>query len=83
MKNDSEVVFEEEIRNTDIEVITIQDGWLGLTSGYFCLIERNSICVEDFGLTRRSALRLARRAWKKEKGKKIQKEGYPQVRRCS
>lgn len=81
--DESEVVYDDEYRG-NIERITIQDGWMGFSDGYFCIVERNGICVEDFGTTRRSALRYARRAWKKEKNEKTHKErGYPKVKECS
>lgn len=86
-ENESEVVFDEEFRHGDVERITIQAGWLDLSDGYFCLLERDGICVEDFGSTRNSSLRYARRAWRKEKNKKDKKvqqeKGYPKVRKCS
>lgn len=67
-----------------IEYITIQEGWIGWTDGFFCKIEMNGLCVEDFGTTRRSALRYARRAWKKMNQLEIQKtRGYPRRVECS
>lgn len=76
-------LYDDESRSTDVEVIRIQGGWLTLADGYFCMIKRDGICVEDFGTTRRSALRYARRAWKKEHNKIVQKDlGYPKILRC-
>lgn len=49
-----------------VEHIEITVGWLELERGYFCKIKKANICVEDFGSTRRQALRRARRAWRDE-----------------
>ena len=68
-----------ETRERDVEEIRIQDGSIGLDFGFFCLIRRDGLCVEDFGSTRRQALRRARRAWQKEK---LRASGYPKVRAC-
>lgn len=75
--------YNEEIRRDSIEHITIQSGWYGLVEGYFCKIERENLCVEDFGTSKRSALKYARKAWDKENEKKKHKElGYPRIIEC-
>ncbi len=82
----SEVKYHNEWRvDQGIERITIQEGYRGLFDhGYFCLLERDGLCIEDFGGTRGAALRHARKAWNKLYDDNIQKVyGYPKVKECS
>lgn len=48
------------------------------TSGYFCKVSMDGVCVEAFALTKRGALKIARKTWKKIKDQKeLDKYGYP------
>lgn len=66
------------------ELVAFTAGWLGLSEGWYVQVSRRGLCVIEFGTTKRSALRYARRAWKREwdrlhpnKGR-----GYPKVVEC-
>jgi hypothetical protein len=47
---------------------------------WFCRVTKNGLTVEDYNTTKRSALRDARRSWRKAKDQKFQEQhGYPKV----
>lgn len=67
------------------ETIVFQAGYLKDSSdrGWFCKVVMNNLCVEDFGITKRSALRKTRKAWQNASGDRYQKlNGYPRVIPC-
>lgn len=47
------------------ERIRLEEGWDGLTEGWFCELTVGDRTVEEFGTTKRSALRYARRLMSK------------------
>lgn len=62
------------------ETVEFCYGWLGLERGYFCRVSMDGLCVEHFAHTKRGSLRLARRAWRKNKDKSNQDMyGYPRI----
>lgn len=76
---------EEEIRLNDPEnetIIFITGYTTDLFTGrvWFCKLDRNGICVEDYGQTKRAALRHVRKAWKKLDRERAKKNRcYPKV----
>lgn len=76
---------EKRILSGDNETIVFEEGWKknSLDRGWFCRVSMNNFCVEDFATTKRGALRLARRAWRKSSMDKYQSlYGYPRVIPC-
>lgn len=67
------------------ELIALTAGWLHLSDGWYATVSRRGLCIIEFGTTKRSALRYARRAWKKEWNKThpLQGRGYPKIVDCS
>lgn len=67
------------------ETIVFEEGYTkdSLDRGFFCKVSKRGFCVEDFGTTKRSALRKARKAWIKLNAEGYQREfGYPRVVSC-
>lgn len=58
--------------------------WLHGTTGWFCTVKKKGFCIVDFGTTKRSALRYARRSWKKEyyANPVLNTYKYPRVINC-
>ncbi len=63
-------LFEEKrIKNDqDNETVVFQHGYAKGSGDlvWFCVVSMRGLCVEDYAQTKRTALRLARRAWRKE-----------------
>lgn len=77
--------FTDERDTRQNEIIVFEEGYMAndLDKGFFCKITRNGLCVEDFAISKRKALRKARRAWQKFNEAGYQKEfGYPRVVSC-
>lgn len=77
-------MFSEEKRVVDLdnEVVIFEAGYTRHTANrvWFCRVSKRGLCVEDYANTKRAALRLARRAWKKSQSKLDQDTyGYPRV----
>lgn len=68
----------------DNELVSFTAGWLNLSDGWYVQVSKRDLCVVEFGTTKRSALRYARRAWRKEWNNKNpnQGRGYPKVVDC-
>lgn len=65
------------------ELVSFTAGWLGLHSGWYVQVSKRDLCVVEFGTTKRSALRHARRAWRREWEKRPETgRGYPRVINC-
>lgn len=66
------------------ELIALTAGWFGMSDGWYATVSRRGLCIIEFGTTKRSALRYARRAWKKEWSETHPREGraYPKVVNC-
>ena len=66
------------------ELIALTAGWLGLSDGWYATVSSRGLCIIEFGTTKRSALRYARRAWKKEwkETHPTEGRGYPRVVDC-
>lgn len=66
------------------ELVAFTAGWLGMSNGWYVTISRRGLCIVEFGTTKRSALRYARRAWKKEwkETHPLKGRGYPKVVDC-
>ncbi len=80
-------LFEEKrIKNDqDNETVVFQHGYAKGSGDlvWFCVVSMRGLCVEDYAQTKRTALRLARRAWRKENSKKYNQEhGYPRRVNC-
>src|SRR5258705_8467771 len=76
---------EKRVDDSHNETVTFEAGYLKNRTerGWFCTVTMNSLCVEDFGITKRSALKLTRRSWKKAYDKKeFELHGYPRVVDC-
>lgn len=75
-------------QDDDNELIAFTKGrwgdWLHGTSGWFCTISKRGLCIVDFGPSKRSALRQARKAWKNEfySNPKTNVNKYPRVISC-
>lgn len=62
------------------EIVYFEAGYFYDTYGYYCKVSKNGLCVEDFGRTKKSALRVTRRGWLKIKNKKFEEEhGFPRI----
>lgn len=65
------------------ELVSFTAGWLGLSLGWYVQVSKRGLCVVEFGASKRSALRYARRAWRKEWNKiSTNEKGYPKVVDC-
>lgn len=70
--------------DTDNELVSFTAGWLDLSKGFYVQVSKRDLCVVEFGTTKRSALRYARRAWRKEWDKRSpsSRKSYPKVINC-
>lgn len=69
--------------DTSNETVVFEAGYLkdSTDRGWFCKVTMDKLCVEDFGITKRSALKKARKAWQRASEDRYKLlHGYP--RRC-
>lgn len=76
--------YERRFNNSENETVVFEAGEIELWSdGWFCTVAKQGLCVEDYGRSKASALRKARKAWKKQWEKKEDVDyGYPRVLIC-
>lgn len=78
---------EKRVADNDNETIVFQAGYTKSTPGgwpaervWFCRVTKQGLTVEDYAKKKRTALRLARKAWQKAKDKQWREQyGYPRV----
>lgn len=78
MSTDFRFPRETRVEDVDNETVVFEAGWVYSDRVWFCKVTKRELCVENYATTKRGALRLARRAWRKSKDKTDQdKFGYP------
>lgn len=78
---------EKRVADVENEIIIFEAGYTRSTPGgwpgervWFCAVSKQGITVEDYATRKRTALRYARKAWKKAKEKQWREQyGYPRV----